>query len=373
MMSNLMMKNQIRLSSNSSNGKGNEEPIREWKAKEETMKEWEIKYKEANDKFYEELKKKRESRINSINESISKTGYETVPETEIERKKEKEKEKEKEKDRNTNTSTNTDTVSVSVSGSRSGSGIEAGTGTGTGTGRKNGIEQEQEQEQEMVDKQKKKKKIKPNPFKEIVSKNKGGYNSYLQNKALLGSIADILNEEEQKYFEDIFNKNVLALFEKGKIYSMLLQVVYVTEGEVKGSSPMKSININKNINSYLVIQKIKVALQNFESEYQLSNYFGKCYVCWREWLSDEDYLKGISEEEVDNIVNEVLIEDMPQLYKDNIKNKELSKIIDISNFENIISVFPKYDSIDKLHSIGKIEEKALKFEPGYVEKGDILA
>jgi hypothetical protein len=154
---------------------------------------------------------------------------------------------------------------------------------------------------------------------------------------------------------------------------MLLQVVYITEGEVKGSSPMKSININKNINSYLVIQKIKVALQNFESEYQLSNYFGKCYVCWREWLSDEDYLKGISEEEVDNIVNEVLIEDMPQLYKDKIKNKELSKIIDISNFENIISVFPKYDSIDKLHSIEKIEEKGLNFEPGYVKKGDILA
>ena len=39
----------------------------------------------AIDKFYEELKKKKESRIN---ESISKTGYETVPETEIERKKE---------------------------------------------------------------------------------------------------------------------------------------------------------------------------------------------------------------------------------------------------------------------------------------------
>jgi hypothetical protein len=224
----------------------------------------------------------------------------------------------------------------------------------------------------MVYKQKIKKKIKPNPFKEIVSKNKGGYNSYLENKALLGSIADILNEEEHKHFEDIFNKNVLALFEKGKIYSMLLQVVYVTEGEVKGSSPMKSININKNINSYLVIQKIKVALQNFESEYQLSNYFGKCYVCWREWLSDEDYLKGISEEEVDNIVNEVLIEDMPQLYKDNIKNKELSKIIDISKFEKIISVFPKYDSIDKLHSIGKIAEN-LKFEAGYVDKGDNFA
>jgi hypothetical protein len=116
-----------------------------------------------------------------------------------------------------------------------------------------------------------------------------------------------------------------------------------------------------------------MALNNFESEYQLSDYFGKCYVCLREWLSKEDYLKGISEEEVDNIVNKVLIEDMPLPYRDNIKKKELSKIIDVSKFENIISSLSKYDSIDNLNSIRKIEEKALKFEAGYVEEGDVLA
>lgn len=136
---------------------------------------------------------------------------------------------------------------------------------------------------------------------------------------------------------------------------------------------MKSIIITKNINTYFVIQRIKMALNNFESEYQLSDYFGKCYVCWREWLSKEDYLKGISEEEVDNIVNKVLIEDMPLPYRDNIKKKELSKIIDVSKFENIISSLSKYDSIDNLNSIRKIEEKALKFEAGYVEEGDVLA
>jgi hypothetical protein len=67
-------------------------------------------------------------------------------------------------------------------------------------------------------------------------------------------------------------------------------------------------------------------------------------------------------------VKEVLIEDMPH-YKD----KFMSKIINVSNFENIISVLPKYDSIDNLHSIGKIEEKALKFEAGNAEEGDVLA
>ena len=34
-----------------------------------------------------------------------------------------------------------------------------------------------------------------NPFNEIVDINKGGYNVYLKNKALLGKISDILNDE----------------------------------------------------------------------------------------------------------------------------------------------------------------------------------
>jgi hypothetical protein len=89
----------------------------------------------------------------------------------------------------------------------------------------------------------------------------------------------------------------------------------------------------------------------------LSDYYGKCYVCWREWLSKEDYLKGISDEEVDNIVNEVLLDDMPLPYKDYIKKRGLGKIIDVSKFEKIISVLPDYDSIDKLDSIGKIAQK----------------
>lgn len=119
---------------------------------------------------------------------------------------------------------------------------------------------------------------------------------------------------------------------------------------------MKSIIITKNINSYFVIQRFKMALNNFEIEYQLSDYYGKCYVCWREWLSKDDYLKGISDEEVDNIVNEVLLDDMPLPYRDYIKKRGLGKIIDVSKFEKIISVLPNYDSIDKLHSIGKIAQ-----------------
>lgn len=40
------------------------------------------------------------------------------------------------------------------------------------------------------------------------------------------------------------------------------------------------------------------------------------FVCWREWISKEDSLQGISEEEVDNIVNEVLLDKIPLPYSE---------------------------------------------------------
>jgi len=47
---------------------------------------------------------------------------------------------------------------------------------------------------ELVNQKMIEKNINSNPFKEIVAKNKGGYIAYLKNKALLGNIADILND-----------------------------------------------------------------------------------------------------------------------------------------------------------------------------------
>ena len=211
-------------------------------------------------------------------------------------------------------------------------------------------------------------KVNPNPFKGIVAKNKGGYNSYLKNQVLLGSIADILNDALSKEFECKLKKNVLDLLEEGKTYSVLLQVTYIMDGPLKGSSPMKSIIITKNINTYFVLQRFKIALNNFESEYQLSDYYGECFVCWREWLSKEDYLKGISDEDVDNIGNEVLLEEMPMSYSEYIKKRGLVKFIDVSKFDQIISILPNYNSIDKLDSIGKIGEMGKNGVHGEIDR-----
>lgn len=61
---------------------------------------------------------------------------------------------------------------------------------------------------------------------------------------------------------------------------------------------------------------------------------------------------------------------MPLPYRYYIKQRGMSKLIDVSKFEKIISVLPNYDSIDKLHSIGKIAENSMKFE---AEQVDVLA
>jgi hypothetical protein len=75
--------------------------------------------------------------------------------------------------------------------------------------------------------------------------NKGGYNSYLKNQGFLGDIYEFLIDNLSEEIEVRFQKNVLDLLEDGKIYSVLLQISYINEGQVKGSSAMKSIIITK--------------------------------------------------------------------------------------------------------------------------------
>jgi hypothetical protein len=78
--------------------------------------------------------------------------------------------------------------------------------------------------------------------------NKEGYNSY-KNKTLLGFIQDILNDDLRNVIEEKFKENVLNLLDAGICYSVLLQVSYISEGQMKEASPRKSIIITKNINT----------------------------------------------------------------------------------------------------------------------------
>jgi hypothetical protein len=127
---------------------------------------------------------------------------------------------------------------------------------------------------------------------------KDGYVSYFNNYIRLGSISEIINtdmdnEKESADLIKVFRGNVLNKLEKGKVYRMLVSLKYEVDGIVKGSSPMKSTMIGANINCVHILSKIHRELQRFESEYDLENYSGDCFVGWKEWLSIDEYAKGL--------------------------------------------------------------------------------
>ena len=174
-----------------------------------------------------------------------------------------------------------------------------------------------------------------------LKKNKGGYLSYYKQYVMYGNIIDILDDNNNKYFEDRFKEMVLDKLELGKIYRMLITVKYEEDGEVKGSTPMRSVMITKTISGYLILDRIQKELRKFEYEYNLENYTGECYVGWKEWLSKEDFVEGVTNRKVDDIVSELL------QYEIKYKNKKINeKMIDGNEFNYINKMFPKFNSVD---------------------------
>ena len=91
---------------------------------------------------------------------------------------------------------------------------------------------------------------------------------------------------------------------------MLVSVKYEKDGIVKGSSPMKSIMITSRISYKLILERIQIELIKFENEYELEDYSGDCFVGWKEWISNEDYAKGLTNKKVDEKLSEVLQEEI---------------------------------------------------------------
>jgi hypothetical protein len=123
----------------------------------------------------------------------------------------------------------------------------------------------------------------------------------------------------------------------------------VDEGVMKGSSPTVALHINKNINVFLLMERIKTELRHFEYEYSLNDYFGEVYIGWKEWINDNEYNKSLSQEKVDKILNDVLIDDN----KNKIR-KIQDEVIDGKVFEYINSKFPTMKTIEELSTIDQL-------------------
>lgn len=156
-----------------------------------------------------------------------------------------------------------------------------------------------------------------------------------------------------KMNEKVFENKVLDKLEEGKAYRMLIMVKYIENGIMRGSTPMVSLHINKNINVFLLMERIKTDLRHFELEYSLNDYFvreaSEVYIGWKEWLKDNEYNKSLSINKVNKILNDVLIEDNKSKIK-----KVTDQVIDGKVFEYINSKFPTMKTIEALPTIDQL-------------------
>jgi hypothetical protein len=143
---------------------------------------------------------------------------------------------------------------------------------------------------------------------------------------------------------NVFSSQVLAKLQEGKVYRILVSLKYEVDGIVKGSSPMKSILITRNISSSLIIERIKTELIKFEEEYKIELYNGECFVGWKEWLSTEEFAQGVTNKKVDEILTDVL---QTEIKSKNKYTKISQKMLDGAAFADINKMVPLFDSVVK--------------------------
>ena len=197
----------------------------------------------------------------------------------------------------------------------------------------------------------------------ISNRRKGkGYISYFYNCVRIGSIHEIIEMENGEGMEFLikgFTSNILEKLNEDKIYRMLVSLKYEVDGIVKGSSPMRSIMITRSINCKLILERIQQELIRFEDEYELQNYSGDCFVGWKEWLSSEDYAKGLTKKNVDEILTNVLQEEKKSKSK-NKYNTISKKMIECKAFEKINKLSPLFDSVNIGNKYKKLSEISMK-------------
>ena len=106
---------------------------------------------------------------------------------------------------------------------------------------------------------------------------------------------------------------------------------------------MNSTMIVSNINCLHILRKIQRELQRelqrLESEYELENYSSDCFVGWKQWLSNEDFCKGITTKKVNETLNEVIEEEVKSKNK---YTKISQNMIEGKAFESINNFIPLF-------------------------------
>jgi len=172
-----------------------------------------------------------------------------------------------------------------------------------------------------------------------------GYLNYNKFSCDLGFILDIIKVD---IIMNRIKNNLICKLEDNKVYSLLLNVNYIKDGQVTGISPIKSIIINKNSSIKYMAQNMIIGLNKIINEYNIdgSDCFVRAY--WREWITDDKYSQLVKPLDRDAIINDVLKEQAEKNLDVQSKYDKVMKFMNVKHLDNYVYDFPKFDSITKL-------------------------
>lgn len=135
---------------------------------------------------------------------------------------------------------------------------------------------------------------------------KGGYTSYNKFNCVLGNIMELMNPEILRVS---LNENLMKILDGDKLYALLVNLHFIKDGQVKGISPLKSMIVTGDSNVKFMAANIINGLIRAMNYYNITYEEVTVRVHWREWVSEDEYNKMVSEADRTKITNEVLKEE----------------------------------------------------------------
>ena len=178
-----------------------------------------------------------------------------------------------------------------------------------------------------------------------LSATKGGFLSYLVHKNMLGNFEELL---ELEVLESALKSRLLSQFEPEKLYTILINLIYIEDGRVWGTSPMQSIIITAESNVSLIARTILNKLKRASNEYDIKDHSCQVQVIWREWLPEDEYSKLKSPIERTQIIDEILQDEADLKLDTDSKLRKIKKFMKLDDYDHKLEGLPEFDSIIQL-------------------------
>ena len=139
---------------------------------------------------------------------------------------------------------------------------------------------------------------------------------------------------------------LLSQLNEDDFYAILVNIQYVVNGSLKGTSPINSIIITGNANHELIAEKIYNGLRKAYYSYDMESEGSIVTVHWRNWIPTDKYAKIVNPVQrtlvatwVEN-VNEVLEKEAKLKINTQSKLDKIMKFMNVENISNFLDKFP---------------------------------